>query len=437
MIPGVKALLGATLAWLVLLPLHLSGTEGRYEDPPRVEPGALLAPELAQSDDHRVESAVSDGFFYRFRIGTPSGEIEALGLEELAIRVREAHALALLAEESQGEVFAESAGDAVEGAVDSVRKVVEEPEDTAKGVAGGIGRWAKRTALGARKLANDVKESIDESESPEADAADADPPTTGAEGAGEEGSPSATGTVAKGVGKWVLGYGGARRRYAANLGVDPYSRNPVLAAELDRVAWAASAGSFGVGLAMPSIPITDDLQGAYGLVWERHPGDVQVRNRKLATDWGVEREARDRFFWNELFTPTEQTLFVEAVEALRGIPGRRRLIEEAGKVGELAEAQGWVRRVRLLARLRQDGVPLERIDADGLLAWALTDGGQLVVPCPADHLTWTSELARLAGAYKRRFVPSGGPRPLLAVSGTVSDRARHALAALGWDVRAR
>jgi len=434
--PPTPLTVAAALAWASLS----NGQDDRYERPTAPEVGALLAPELVESDHHRVESATSDGFFYRFRIATPSGDFEASTLEDVPIRVREAHALAALAEQSQGEVLAESAGDSVEGAVNSVRKVVEDPGDTAKGVAGGVGRWAKRTVLGARELAHDVKESVDESRSaePEADP-EGDPGSAGdapgeGDGTGED-APGGAGNVAKGVGKWVLGHGGARRRYAAKLGVDPYSRNPILAAELDRVAWAAAAGSFGVGLAMPNIPLTRDIQDVYGLVWERHPRDVEVRNRKIATDWGVDRQARDRFFWNELFTPTEQTLFVEAVEALRGVPGRQRLMEEAGRTEDPAEAESWVRRVRLLARLRDGGLPLERLDADGSLAWALTDSGQLVVPCPADLLLWTQDLVRLAGPYKRRFVRPGGPRPVLAVPGVVSDRARAALDALGWDVR--
>jgi hypothetical protein len=420
----------AALAWASLA----NGQDGRYERPTAPGPAELLAPELVESEHHRLESLGSDGFFYRFRIATPSGAFDAASLEEVPVRVREAHALAALAEQSQGEVLAESAGDSVEGAVNSVRKVVEDPGDTAKGVAGGVGRWAKRTVLGARELAHDVKESVDETQSAEPEADPGNDPAPDEAGP-EEDAPGGAGSVAKGVGKWVLGHGGARRRYAAKLEVDPYTRNPILAAELDRVAWAASAGSFGVGLAMPSIPLAEDIQGVYGLVWERHPRDVEVRNRKIATDWGVDREARDRFFWNELFTPTEQTLFVDAVEALRGIPGRQRLMEEAGRVEDPAGAESWVRRVRLLARLRAAGLPLDRLDADGPLAWALTESDRLVVPCPADRLLWTLDLARLTGTYKRRFVRSGGPRPILAVSGAVSDRARRALEALGWDVR--
>jgi len=434
MIRAVRLPIPLTLSAALSLAGLSNAQDDRYERPSAPEPEALLPSELAESEHHRVESATSDGFFYRFRLATPSGEFEAIGLEEVPIRVREAHALAALAEQSQGEVLAESAGDSVEGAVNSVRKVVEDPGDTAKGVAGGVGRWAKRTALGARELAHDVKESVEDSQSAEPETDPEDAPATDESAPGED-APGGAGAVAKGVGKWVLGHGGARRRYAAKLGVDPYTRNPVLAAELDRVAWAASAGSFGVGLAMPTIPVAQDIQGVYGLVWERHPGDVEVRNRKIATDWGVDREARDRFFWNELFTPTEQTLFVEAVEALRGIPGRQRLMEEAGKAEDPDEAASWLRRVRLLARLREGGVPLDRLDADGPLAWALTESGQLLVPCPADRLLWTLDLARITGTYKRRFVRSGGPRPILATSGTVSERARHALEALGWDVR--
>ena len=126
------------------------------------------------------------------------------------------------------------------------------------------------------------------------------------------------GGAAMKLGKRWLGYNAARRDLGQRLGIDPYSSNPWLNAEMDRLAWSALVGRRGVGLGLGQIGgaagITLGEAGRiHRMVWEKPPEEVTAWNAARLAPLACSPEAQDAFFDNARYSPTLQTQAVDAL----------------------------------------------------------------------------------------------------------------------------
>ena len=88
----------------------------------------------------------------------------------------------------------------------------------------------------------------------------------------------------------AFGYDDQRRRIARELGVDPYSTNPVLTQRLDDIAAAAFAGGLGISAfkaAAPGGMIISSTTTLSDWVWDQAPGDLKVQNERSLLAMGV------------------------------------------------------------------------------------------------------------------------------------------------------
>ena len=172
----------------------------------------------------------------RFKITSDFGSYEAEGREMLAVRVHEIQALAQLSEISQGEAFAKAMGQSAKNTGKAVANVATKPVETAQAVPQGVGRFFKGVGKSAKKGAQSVGETV---------AGDDD---------ASDGSQKSTGQKAEGAAKAVTGASKAKRGWAKQAQVDPYSSNAPLQKKLDDLATASTAGGLTMKIVNP-IPI--------------------------------------------------------------------------------------------------------------------------------------------------------------------------------------
>lgn len=391
-----------------------------FEKPPAIAASDILMPEMLRGPRFTVAELVpTDGWNARFTLRSDFGPFEVGGTELLRTRIAELDAIATLEEIRKTSVFAESAKRAAVKPVRAVKAVVDEPVETAKALPAGVGRFFKRTYRKVRKGVQNAKDAKDD-----ADARERGEEVPAAQGPDAD---ATRGQQAGSVAKDVFGWNGARRQWARQLQIDPYTTNPVLADKLDDVAWAAFSGGFAIGVALPGLPgPVGTVTTASNLVWDLPPVDLEARNEKALGTMGVEgRPARD-FFRNEWFTPTLQTRLVVALEQMR-VPGRREVIASAVAIPSEEEALFLVGALERLARLHEKEAPLDRLVVDDGMVSATDRKGAVVVAIPADYLSWTDEVADVFSVYR-------GTARSLWVSGRVSPRARQELTAAGWTV---
>src|SRR5262249_19675116 len=106
---------------------------------------------------------------------------------------------------------------------------------------------------------------------------------------------------------------GKRRGGGAEGGAGPYTTNRGLHDKVDDVAWAAFAGGFALGVAMPGVPGLGTVTTANRVVYELPPGELEKRNDDALAAAGVSADSRKAFFLNGRFTPTLQTEMVDAL----------------------------------------------------------------------------------------------------------------------------
>lgn len=263
-----------------------------------------------------------------FTVRSDFATYRTASVEETEIRVREIYAIAALDEMKRHEVVGQAVVEGVKQPFLSAKRVVTRPGETLRNVGEGIGRWIGRGRLSLRKAGRSGKQAVDEArnrhrdrrsarlaeqeirdrataEGRDPDAAvvafrqrrladDANNPAAGTDARRkQEQIQDVSGEVKKAT--FRLGYDKARRHLAQGLGIDPYSTNVELQERLDAVAWALWAGGFATGRVFPSNDLLSRGLAVDSLVWQRHPKDIEVENRKQMRAMGVGIDTVDAF----------------------------------------------------------------------------------------------------------------------------------------------
>jgi hypothetical protein len=447
----VAGLTAGTAMTAAVLVDGFAAQDTSYETPPTLTASRLLPRGALRGPRFRVDGEVpTDGWTTRFTIRSDFGTFEAGGREMLDIRIAELAALERIEEVSKTSVFAESAKRAATKPYHAVKAVVDDPVETAKGIPAGVGRFFKRTYRKAKKgvhAAKDAKadrdarkqqEEAEASGSAEDETAPSDPASGPTQAAAPAASPSpeaarsdderSTGAKVGDAAKDVFGWSKARREWARQLRIDPYTTNPILSGKLDEIAWAAFAGGFAISTVTPPLPgPVDTVTTVSDLVWTLPPADIEARNEKILKAMGIEgRPVRD-FFRNRHFTPTLQTRLVDALERLRGVAGRKGVIPLAAEADSEEDARLLCGAVAILAGLHTGSLPLGELVTGDAGVSALDRSGALVLPLPEDYVSWTAEVAEL-------FDSLAGERKGVWLRGAVSARARRELETRGFSI---
>jgi hypothetical protein len=272
------------------------------EAPPVLKAGNLVDPKLLKGPDYEVEDQVpTDGYLAKFTLNTTFGILEVSSVDLLLVRISEVPAMKQLDELSRGEVFAKAAAAAAQSSFNSLKTAAQNPVETVQGIPSGVGRFFKKATKSIQKGVESAKDSGDNDSASSGNAANALP-----------------------------GYNKARRQWAQDLQIDPYTTNTILSKQLDSVAWAAFAGGLTTRVAMTQAPraITTTIRVSK-LVWDMAPEDLQALNGNKLQQMNVDEASQNAFFKNPHYTPTLQTALVSALEELSTVGDRENVIQLA------------------------------------------------------------------------------------------------------------
>jgi hypothetical protein len=278
----------------VVLGFTVAGAQSRYEAPAVLRAADVAPAELLQSKVYRIDDKVpTDGLVTKTTFHAPFGEFVAEGPGMVAVRAAEIQALDVLSKTETSEIFQKAMAASMKRTRQSLKTAVTHPVETVKGIPAGVGRFFDR-------VSRDVKTGMQKVGD-----------TKGSGGA-ESGS-STIEEVKEGAtmaGQSVIGYNDARRRLAKYLGVDPYTRNKVLADKLDSAAWAVWGGEFGpdtvIGFVPGGFAIKFTRDWVSDLVWDMTPGDLRVRMETHLKSLGVAQDPIDRFLRQPSFTQSSR-----------------------------------------------------------------------------------------------------------------------------------
>jgi hypothetical protein len=403
---AMKLIMLTCTALLLAIALPM-GAMAQTEAPPILKATDLAPAELLTGLDFTVDEVVpTDGFYGIFTVRGAYGSVQARGVTMLRVRAAEMQALARLEETTRAEAIAEGAKDSTEQTLRAAGQTIRDPVGTVERAPESVGRLFSR-------LGGKIEKGVEK--------------LTGA------GDGAASSDQPEGVAK-------ARRSLAQQLGVDPYTENPLLSAKLDQVARWQRAGSLALSVGTGAASIWAGIATkTLTLVWTKTPEEVRVANEKRLTSLAPRASAEEirAFLRNPAFTPTTQTLLVDQLElfaAPRGsdslvrVPrGCDNLIRLARKMENYDQARFLIAATGLLGAYHQRVAPLSSVESRDRLAIGLTSAGLLILPVPVDCLAWTDKLVE----FRSRSDLHASRREIL-ITGSVTPRTRQELRAQGW-----
>ena len=415
-------LFGLAAVLAMLAAAALAGAD--FESPPVLKAADLAPRDVPlKGDRYRVDSEVStDGFLASFTIRSDFGTVEARGPGVLRMRVAEVDALALLEKMAATDVFVDAMKRSVSSLGGAVVNVVTNPVEVAKGIPASVGRFFERVA---RQTKTATQKLGDVSEGREAGGA------RGAEAGTNQQNLAMAGGVATGHAvRDILGYDEQRRHLAKELGVDPYTTNPILKKKLEDIAWAAFAGGLGVDVLASKVPGSRLVKSSSVLsdwIYEKPPGDLKVWIEKTLKEIGVDQETLDLFLRQKYWTLTTQTALVMALVKLKGVEGRVDVLNTAVTAESEDQARFLALGFAMLAREHEKTPVREIVDGRPV---GLTRDGRVLATAPVDYVCWTEKAA--AFAAREDLQPH---QPQVLVTGRLSARTRTEMKKAGWKIR--
>jgi hypothetical protein len=395
--------LGGGAAFAAVLTCSAQG----FELPPVQRASEILTPELLSSEHHEVEERVdSDGFMNHYVIDTRFGRMEAYSTAELRIRVREIGAMNLMYEARATEVFQQAAVRSVKDVRDAAVGALTNPVGTVSGALSGVGSMFRR---GADSLFGDPPADTDDSRL-----------------------------------RSLLGFYSRKREYAAYFGVDPYSSNEKMHKLLDELTWVSWSGGLGVSVLMSTVPgaagtgvsavrRTDSMYQAYST---KTPADLRRLNKERLLGLGLDEKVVDLFIHSTVWTPSERTRFVRALDEMNDVGGLEELVNMA--VLTTTDDAGRFRRIQaqMYARLNAGAKPIKTFVPVGELPAAKLEDGSLLLIVPTDYVAWTApaEALSIQLAHEAKTV-QGAEAKQIWFGGRVTPLTRKQLEEKGWTLR--
>jgi hypothetical protein len=390
---------------LAAAPLQPAAAQA-VEQPPRLAASQILPANLRKGADFTVrEQVANDGLVNTYVIDSKFGAFTAVTTAKLRQRVGEVVALRQMESIRQSDLYGKAIGGAVRGTAGAVVNTVNDPVGTVSNVFSGVGKAFSRTG-----------ETL----------------------FGSSRSDAEDGGVAS-----LLGVSEAKRKFAADFGVDVYSDNQVLQDRLDELARATALGKLTYSAALSVVPgaagavatatgvvtTTDDIYRSMA------PADLRIQNRQKLTAMGVREEAVAVFLDNSRFTPREQTELVRAMERMPGNRTRELFVRFAALTNDRDMAYFRSRQAQMYAGYHAKVAPLASFVGFGEFIAGRTAAGGVVFNVPVDYVAWTSWMASAVTRIDQAASALPGvTEKRLVLVGRVSPTARSALAAKGWQI---
>ena len=387
---------------LAVLMLELLGVDSRgepYELPEERTAEQVLGPDLVAGPQYRVEDPIlHDGYTNVYSVSSPLGRFVAHG-DTMFVRLRrELHAIADLHERNLVGVTAEAAVKETLVPLKALGRLASKPGQTLAGIP-----------LGISRLIETSKDSLSYEAGPY-----------------EDNSVESFARVSA-----------FKRRIAAHYHVDPYSTNPILQHELERVAWAHVAGyvtTFALilvpapnplPLLLTSLTTVEVLNQA---LEEQGPSELYSLSEKKFEAMQINEELTHQFLTHPSYSPRHRTIIAFALEGLTKASHRDRFIGAALNALSEEEALFYQQEAELLLAYNQQKAPIVNIDIDGRIPVGITAEGTLFCPLAMDYGIWSERSESVSTRLAKRAAMAGTDAHIeIWFSGTLSQRARFEL----------
>ncbi len=373
----------------------------------------LLPAEQLQGPSHRVrEQVATDGFMAHFEIDTDFGTFEAVGVPQVRNRIAEAEAIRKLVNTSKSDLFAEGMKRSIEQPIDAVKNIVTRPVESVKQAPKTVGHFFSKVGASIGRGVEKVKKGNEEGNAPSADD---------------------VGNAAKNA----AGFDKAKLDTAKQLGVDPYSDNTRLQEEMDKVTWAFFAGGLPlrIGAAVASAGVTLTATNMIGVPEETYAltqSELALRDSRSLQAMGLKETDIKDFQIQPALSTTRRHRIVKSLETFAKTAGRGRIILLANSCETADQADFLIAALSMLAERQSSGAAdYKELHVFGRLPGATTAAGNLEVPAPVDHVTWTEQVA----GFAQRDDLGTSPKTLIH-TGHLSEATSAGFKAAGWSTTA-
>jgi len=377
-----------------------------FEVPPALRAVDVLGVESVKGPNFLIEDAVTnDGSMNLFTVTAPDMSIKALGNELALERAREMEAIAAIRKIKKTEAYLNGLGAAIEGPLNSAKEAITHPIQTLENIPGAVEQFLGDIFTAVGNIGKD-------------------------DGTREEES----------MLKDLIGYNKTKRRLAYDLGVDPYTSNPVLQDELSDLAWTGFAGgatidvalaatTTGVGTALGAM---DRVTASDDLLKESSISTLGNISRQHLIAMGLSEEEANQFLVNPKYSVSSLTRLVVALAALEEVMGRKEFIALAQMATNESEARYHQRAAEIMGAYHQQITPVAKVFIQAGRAFFVDAQGQTVMPLQADYLVWTAQTAEAM-----QGVVGGKGERALWLTGVVSAMTRDQLSASGVKIQER
>ena len=376
-----------------------------YRTPPIVlETKDVVPNALLKGKNYTIkEGAVSDGIINTYVLETDYGPVLVEGTGELLIRIDELNALVAMEEMDRKGVFGKSLVKGVKAPFQLVGDLVTSPVDTTKNIGKGTGQFFSNVG---RSIVSD--------------------------------DPNQDNVL-----KVAIGYDTAKRQYAYEFGIDPYTDYKPVRDRLGEIARASVAGGITPRVAMAAadttittaMRISGAAKGMKELVRDNPPGALEKINRKKLEQMGIENSLIEAFLDNYAYSPQEKTILIGELETMEGVKGRDMFLAKADIASDESTALYYRLTAQMMAAYHATVKPAERIQVIHGTPFVCTKDGGLILLASVDRVFWTPGIASKLSNYETaiKTMPDISEKELW-IAGSIDDTAGKNFNAQGWKI---
>src|SRR6266481_5860574 len=379
------------------------GGAAEYETQANKPVSAALAPAVAAGPDYTVKNpVVADGYMYQFKVKSPYAVFDVTGIGALRKLEHEIWAIGQLKQVTKSEAFLKSLKDQAGKPLVFAKDVIMKPGETLSSIPKGVGRLFSNATTAITNKKDPSQES---------------------------------------AAKEVLLVGSFKRDYATRFEVDPYSSNPVLQAELDKIGKAAALGSWTASAAMipisgvaSSVITATSLSKSFNNILKTEPPSrIRVINEDKLKQMGISGDLAQRYLDQPVYTPRQQLILVDSLSRLGSAIGRDAYLNASMVAADEVEANFFVNMAQILRGYHETQGPITGITMVGALTVAQTKAGAAVIPFALDYGVWTANADKVSQNMKATYKAPGFNGSFeLWVTGFLSPTAKQELQARGF-----
>jgi hypothetical protein len=357
-----------------------------------------------EGPNYRIDPQVlNDGLVNTYRLETKYGILTVEGTPLLLERLGELRALDRIEKLEASEVYKNALKEGAKSPIKGAEALIDDPVAAVKGAAQGVGRWM-----------SDIGRSISSKDPHQA-----------------------------GVAETALGQAAAKRAFAYEFGVDPYSRFKPLQKSLDDLGWAMAGGGLTTKVAFSLIPgavgvvvsATGTTSSMKALVRDKSPAQLDTINRQQLRRMGVSGPIIDAFLGNSTFSPQDKTIIAGELTSLKGVKGRADFIASAALVDSLGLATFMRYRAQMIGRFQNEVGGVESFVKIDKTLFLKTKRGDCVGLFPIDRIAYDTEMVEKLNTLEQTIAKQPGVRgKQLWIGGPVEPEALALLKKRGWTV---